>query len=799
MLRWLAACVLLCLTAFVAVALATGKLPHTALTDTFVQTRGPSAPSGEAPETSKKNDSNTKEETNKKETVGAVSDRDEGTVIEFKDRAPVGPSQQEPVVINDGRVAVIDYQEVPSERDGQLLFVARELTRDDGPLLEVVDKASKIQNPNERNALLTANGLVEERITYLHVLLSENEAKVYGALADNLNWQFENDHTRTYRRWVENMSPPALRPNQVYVVPRVEYMKRIQVGDWVEKGQRLALIKPDLAVADLEVKVTKLNVAEAERKEAEKTKELFQERLENYKKYPNSASKEDISSTQLQVVRYDQEELSKKESIKQAESELKAALTTVRLHDVRARISGVVRTIYKNPGDAVKNLEPVLRIESPARLRVEGLVEVPEGRKLRVGMKAVVEATRPDSPMLVLRGHMQEVHGVAVCPGKANESNTIIVSGSEDKKLCGWDPTTGAKRWEVKYAAGVRAVACTGPKAARRFVAAGTADGAVRLLDLDHISDKAVILSDPAVDADSPRAHSAPVTSIAFSPDGTLVATGGEDYAVALWEVPSGKPIARMPKAHKQAVTSVQIIETRLDKDNDPVVGDAQNPGLAKDKDAQPQRNLRLLSAGRDNVLSLWTITDGKMLTRDRDFDRRSGEVGLLTSDGKRFLFDQGKELRLLSLTDGQLEGMLQNPPTAGTFTTLALFAPDGQTVLTNGTGDTGLQLWRAPEGRGRGSEVRQFTWSDGRATCAAFAPDGSFAVTGTREDHQVLVWKMPSKDEVQTRLSAKVSLVEETVESGSKQLRIWADLEKKPDWLMPGTKARMVLLPVSK
>jgi WD40 repeat protein/biotin carboxyl carrier protein len=767
MLRWLAAFVLLCLTAFVAVAYTTGWMPHRAFVDSVSGPAGNELPGPGAPKAFA--------------LISMDQEKAADNITEYSRIVPGSPNQQEPVILNDGRVAVIDYQEVAAGHEGELLFVARELTSKDGPLLTVVEQAKKINDPVQREALLAAHDLVEERLTYLYVRLSPAEAEYYASLGDDLNWQPENDPTHTtYRRWVEGKAAPPLRPNTLLVASRTEYVKRLQEGEQVEKGQRLALINPVLAVEELKIKVRKLNAAEADRMESQKTAELFAERLAVYDdpKLKGAITKEEYANTKLQKTRYLLEEISKAEGVKQAESELQAALTTVRLHDVRARISGQVRAIYKNPGDAVKNLESVLRIESPARLRVEGQVDVPEGMKLHLGMKAVVEATRQDSPMFVIRGHLQEVHGVAVCAGKGNDSQTIIVSGSEDRKLCGWDATTRDKLWEATYGSGVRSVACTGPKAERRLVAAGTADGTARILDLDHLKGQVVFLADAAVDVDSPRAHNAPVTCIAFSPDGNLVATGGEDYAIAIWEIPSGKLVSRIPKAHKQAVTSVQFIDTR---------------------DAGDKPSLRLISAGRDSAVTLWTLADGKVLNRDRDFDRRTGDVGVLTSDGKRFLFDKGRELRLLSLADAQLEGMLQNPPTAGTFTNLALFAPDGQTILTNGTGDTGLQLWRAPDERGRGSEVRQFTWSEGRATCAAFAPDGSFAVTGTREDHQVLVWRMPSKDEVHTRLSAKVSLVEENVETGSKQVRIRANIEGKPDWLLPGTKARMVILLESK
>jgi WD40 repeat protein len=267
---------------------------------------------------------------------------------------------------------------------------------------------------------------------------------------------------------------------------------------------------------------------------------------------------------------------------------------------------------------------------------------------------------------------------------------------------------------------------------------------------------------------------------VAFSPDGATIATCGDDKLIRLWNTETGSLLHILAK-HSGAVTSVQFASAK-----------------------------RLVSAGKDNRLIVWDVEPGTtphpIAPR---FEGRGGEVMTLgvSPDGKTVLFDQGKELQLLTLDENKsIVGTLQNPSLGMNFSTMALFAPDGKTILTNGPAPGRLQLWRTPVTQMRGSELRRFVWNppnaNGIATCGAFAPEpepegGSFAVTGT-QDHKVLVWSMPSQQEIDSRLEARLTLVEYNLDTQSRHVKVWAELNN-PGWLIQGMQATMVVLPPRK
>ena len=305
----------------------------------------------------------------------------------------------------------------------------------------------------------------------------------------------------------------------------------------------------------------------------------------------------------------------------------------------------------------------------------------------------------------------------------------------------------------------------------------GTGDGSAWIIDLDQMkTDASGKLEKEPLELE--KHHQGAVLCAAFSPDGKTCATSGDDRTIYLWDSSNGKLLKDgvIRSAHRAAVTSLQFTPQDL-----------------------------LVSAGRDGDMNFWSVKpDEPPHKAFEGFDRRGGEVLQLgvSPDGKEVLYDQGKELLVLSLAKRKPEGVLQNYGVSGNFTHMALFAPNGKTILTASAAEKRLQLWRTPTADGRAGELRQFIWSTGLNTCGAFAPNSKFAVTGT-QDHKVLMWKMPSEEELNDRVTGTVSWVDESLSSGStRQVRIWVDVNntdpKKVRRLLPGSNATIVVPPAN-
>ncbi len=656
------------------------------------------------------------------------------------------------LVFHECRIQVEHKADVPSEADGVVLVI--------GVPLEKKDAEGVSKEVQQR--LFQEGKWIKVQIGQLFV---EESSPGQESLV-----RFPDTPEKTYRlgRKGERLTPGQVRLGLVDVI-----FRKLEVGEKVEKGQTLGLVDPKLALDELEVKVAKFEAADAERLAAEKTRDEAKKRYEailaTNRKVPGAVSPDEMRAAELTWQRYVQEEVAKRAALRQADRELNAAHTQLRMHEVKAGIAGVVKLIFKNRGDAVKKLDPLLQIQNPDQLRVEGMVEKQETAGLEEGMTVSVEPTRPEQPKVILRGHTGEVHCVAVA------KDSRVVSGSEDRSLRVWDSANGQELWTVEGVSPVRSVTCTGPHAEdRNLILAGFSDGVAKIYNLDNMKAGSVALG---------QVNQGAVTSVAFSADGKLCLTAGDDRSIQVWKVdmkdghPTVERLYRLPSAHPAVVTHVQFIPT------------------------QESGKVEFLSVGRDNTLLVWAMEGDKGPVKKIELDQRSGDVPVLGTDGKRVLFDQGNELRMRSLADRtRIEGRLRNQPGSANFSTMALFSPDGKTILTNCSNDNRLQLWRTPPMQGgRGSELRQLVWATGAINCGAFAPQTRFLVTGT-QDQCVLVWKLPEQKEIDHRLKGKIIYIEKGLEGGTRQVRLWAELElKDPEslkWIIPGGTATMVYTP---
>jgi WD40 repeat protein len=235
---------------------------------------------------------------------------------------------------------------------------------------------------------------------------------------------------------------------------------------------------------------------------------------------------------------------------------------------------------------------------------------------------------------------------------------------------------------------------------------------------------------------------------------------------ICIWDIETGMPLAHL-NGHRNRVTTLQFVTDK-----------------------------KLVSAGNDKLVILWELGDDGSPRGMSKFPGRSGDVPTLGVDPNtnQVLFDRGKELSLVSLLDRQPRGSLQNYSGAMTFTTMAVFSPNGQLIMTYGASENRLQLWRTPNAKSRGYELRQLIWKGAPITCGAFAPDNSFAVTAT-QDGQIVPWILPSKEDIEQQLTAHIVTAIPTDTGYSRILLLKAEMEN-PGYLSPGDKASMVAYP---
>jgi WD40 repeat protein len=239
--------------------------------------------------------------------------------------------------------------------------------------------------------------------------------------------------------------------------------------------------------------------------------------------------------------------------------------------------------------------------------------------------------------------------------------------------------------------------------------------------------------------------HSGPVYSVAFSPDGRILASAGQDHAIKLWDVASGSEL-RALAGHRGEVSSVAF------SPDGRILASGGTDGSIKLWDAASGSQLQTLeghtkpvysvafspdgsalaSASRDQTIKLWEVTSGRLL-RALVGHTDTVKTVAFSRDGRTLASGSSDHtIKLWNVADGSdLRTLVASGITVNSVT----FSPDGRTLASGSTENT-IKLWDAASGR----ELRALGGHSKIVFSVAFSPDGLTLASGS-SDNTIKLW----------------------------------------------------------
>jgi WD40 repeat protein/cytoskeletal protein RodZ len=270
-----------------------------------------------------------------------------------------------------------------------------------------------------------------------------------------------------------------------------------------------------------------------------------------------------------------------------------------------------------------------------------------------------------------------------------------------------------------------------------KMIATGSSDSTVKLWNLE------------GKELQTFKGHKDSVDSVAFSPDGKMIATGSSDNTVKLWNL-EGKELQTF-KGHKDSVDSVafspdgKMIATGS-SDNTVKLWNLEGKELQTLKGHTSfvrsvafSPNGKMIATGSfDSTVKLWNL-EGKELQTLKGHTSFVGSVAF-SPNGKMIATGSFDNTVKLWNFDGKEFHNFKNLVGHKNSVNSLAFSPDGNTIAT-GSGDTTVKLWNLD-----GKELQTFRGHKGSVSSVAFSPDSKTIATGSG-DSNVKLWDLEGKE----------------------------------------------------
>ena len=217
--------------------------------------------------------------------------------------------------------------------------------------------------------------------------------------------------------------------------------------------------------------------------------------------------------------------------------------------------------------------------------------------------------------------------------------------------------------------------------------------------------------------------HTGRVESITFSPDGITLASGSSDGTVRLWDMATGSLINTL-EGHTGGVSSVAFSPD----------GNTLASGSGYYDEEIPDDELVW---GWDNTVRLWDVATGSLINT---LEHTSGVLSVAySSDGTTLASgSQDNRVRLWDVATGNLINTLQGGGNS------VAFSPDGNT-LASGSGDNTVRLWDAATG----NLIKILTGHTDHVSSVVFSPDGTTLASGSYRE--IRLWDVATRSLINT------------------------------------------------